>query len=105
MADTTDPEDLLRAIWENAIPTEEADWVHRVADLPTTSDPLGDYGEVVRAALTTGVPATTLARFARIVAYEAVFSTLYELDGKPCPGGHEMLLTLDPMNREMRPPS
>ncbi len=105
MASTSDTEELISAIWEHAIPTETADWVERVADLPSTAEPLGDYGDVVREVLGAGVPAATVARLARIVAYEAVFGALYELDGEACPGGHSMLLMLDPTEREMRPPA
>ncbi len=104
MASTSNQEGILRTIWESVVPSEDPDWVERVAALPVTSEPLGDYGEVVRSMLRAGVPATTIARLARIVGYEAVFGALYELDGEACPGGHEMLLTLDPTGREMRPP-
>ncbi len=100
-----DIHEIIQNIWANSIPSEETDWVERVSALPASPDPLGDHGELVRSMLDAGVPAATIARFARIAAYEAVFGTLYELDGEPCPGGHEIVLSLDPTGREMRPPA
>ena len=85
------------------MPDEDGQWVIRVADQPGSHEPLGDYGPIVRSILDASVSADAVARLARVIAYGAAFTTLYALDGDPCPGGHESLLSADPKGREMRP--
>ena len=94
---------IIEQIWQEAIPDEDGQWVIRVADQPGSHEPLGDYGPFVRSILDADVSADAVACLARVIAYEASFATLYVLDGDPCPGGHESLLSADPTGREMRP--
>jgi len=70
---------FLRGLWARIPSDEETDWVRNVAKIPRTNAPLGDDGEIVRRMLAAGVSEQDVARFARIVSYEAVFRVLYYL--------------------------
>jgi hypothetical protein len=124
---------FLRGVWTCIRDDRSPGWVRKIAELPRTNLPLGDFGEIVRRMLGAGVPERDIARFARIIGYETAFGMLYFLgdstaayEGFP-PGEpdlefnlravhgeteetvaelsamHESLLMADPNGREMRP--
>lgn len=103
---------LLETLWSGSISGTDSEWVDRVAELEQKDEPLGDYGPIVRRMLDAGVQRNDIARFARIVGYEAVFGCLYDLDeagisevpGHFAGGLYESLLSADPTGTEMRPP-
>ena len=133
MAESNVRDLFLRGVWRGVIPSRDTDWVERVSAQAGHDGPLGDYGPLMRSMLDRGVPATDIARFAQIAAYEATFGLLYHLeDGYASyegfapepeerawavfevdpesdaprdrlPGLHESLLGSDPSGREMRP--
>ena len=76
-----DSEDIfLRGIWK-LIPDEEStEWVKRVANMPGTNAPLGDFGPIVKDMLDKGVSTEEIARFARIIGYETAFNICYHLE-------------------------
>jgi len=124
---------FLRGLWKSIPDEDDASWVQRVAQLPVTSEPLGDFGEIVREMLQKGVSAAAIARFAKLVGYETAFGICYHLDdphasyegfgdkpqevawgvfsldpatdepASPLEGLHERLLSSDPTGREMCP--
>ena len=70
---------FLRGVWK-CIPNEEnTRWVDRVANLPASNGPLGDYGSIIKEMLDKGVSERTIARFAKIVGYETAFGICYHL--------------------------
>lgn len=115
------------------VPSEDdVSWVRRVAELPLTDEPLGDYGALVRRMLACGLSEYEIARFAKITGYETAFGIayllgdpaagftapsnpeaiswgLYQVDEntqrpiQPLVGPHELMLSMDPSGREMRP--
>lgn len=124
---------FARGVWA-CIPDEgDVSWVARVAALPASDEPLGDFGPLVKEMLDRGVSPHSIARFARIIGYETAFGVCALLDdpqaaydaapevavewawglfrvdpesGKalePMLGSHEILLSADPSGREMRP--
>lgn len=123
---------FVRGVWMNVPSEDDVSWVRRVAELPLTDEPLGDYGVIVRRMLECGLSEYEIARFAKIVGYETAFGIAYLLDDpaagftatsnpehvswrlyevdedaerptQPLAGSHEVMLSMDPSGREMRP--
>ena len=123
---------FVRGVWMSVPSEDDISWVKRIAALPATGQPLGDYGALVRRMLECGVAEYEIARFAKIVGYETAFGIAYLLDDpsagftdtvnpeqvswalyqvdddtgepiRPLLGSHEIMLSMDPSNREMRP--
>ncbi len=123
---------FVRSVWMNVPSEDDVSWVKRVAALPATDGPLGDYGALVRRMLESGLSEYEIARFAKIVGYETAFGIaylledpaagfaatsnpedvswrLYRIDSateqpvEPVVGPHELMLSMDPSGREMRP--
>ncbi len=124
---------FLRGAWKSIPSEDDVSWVERVAAFEATSQPLGDYGPIVKEMLNKGVSAYSIARFAKIVGYETVFGLCYHLEDpnasyegfpekddeiawglfqidpesdeptEPIRGLHETILSMDPSGREMRP--
>lgn len=118
---------FVRGVWMNVPSEDDVSWVRRVAALPLTEEPLGDYGALVKRMLECGLSEYEIARFAKIVGYETAFGIAYLLDDpavagnqrvswrlyevdedtqrpvKPLVGAHEEMLSMDPSGREMRP--
>jgi hypothetical protein len=128
----TPEEVFVRGVWMNVPSEDDLSWVRRVAELPLTSGPLGDYGALVRRMLECGLSEYEIARFAKIVGYETAFGLaylledpaagftatsnpeqiswgLYQIDEdsqqptEPLVGSHELMLSMDPSGREMKP--
>lgn len=127
------PEEVFaRGVWMTVPNEDDVSWLRRVAELPLTDRPLGDYGVLVKRMLESGVSEYEIARFAKIVGYETAFSIayllndpsagfpatsnpehvswgLYQVDEetgqptRPLVGTHELMLSMDPSGREMRP--
>ena len=127
------PEQMfVHGVWMTVPSEDDISWVRRVAALPLTGRPLGDYGMLVRRMLECGVSEYEIARFAKIVGYETAFGIAYLLDDPaagfpatlnpeyvswglyqvddatgqtigPLVGSHEIMLSMDPSEREMRP--
>ena len=57
MEDHAVVEEFARGLWRSMIPAENPEWVMRVAELESTDQPLGDYGELVRRMLRAGIAA------------------------------------------------
>lgn len=125
---------FVRGLWMTVPSEDDISWVRRIARLPLTGDPLGDYGVLVKRMLECGVSEYEIARFAKIVGYETAFGIaylladpaagfpatsnpeqvswgLFQIDDdtgqptRPLAGSHEMMLSMDPSGREMRPRS
>lgn len=120
---------FLETITKCAIPSEtDVDWVHAIAKAKKSNQPCGDESELVRSFLEHGITAEQIARYAKIVAYEAVFTVCYTLedssywenkqgyqwgwgvtdeDGKYIGatriGLHSELITFDPCGRQYSP--
>lgn len=133
----TDVDDIrevfLRGVWNAVIPSPDPGWVERVAAIEGDTEPLGDYGPLVKKMLDCGLSAAEISRFAQIIGYEVAFGMLGHLDdnsyeGFPDDGQehcwqlftvdpethepistltglNESLLSEDPSGREMRPNS
>ena len=135
----TDGEDIrevfLRGVWNAVIPSSDPEWVERVAALEGDTEPLGDYGPLLKKMLDHGLSPAEVARFAQIIGYGVAFGMLSHIDdnvasyeGLPdardeyfwqlyavdpetlepistLTSLNESLLTEDPSGREMRPPS
>lgn len=128
----TPEEVFVRGVWMNVPSEDDVSWVRRVAELPLTDEPLGDYGALVRRMLGCGLSEHEIARFAKITGYETAFGIayllndpsagftapskpesiawgLYQVDEhtqqpiQPLAGPHELMLSMDPSGREMRP--
>lgn len=124
---------FLRGAWKSVPDEENIDWIYEVAQQDLTDEPLGDFGPLVKEMLDKGVEASKIARFAKLIGYESLFSfcwhlqdssesyadfsdsgdqiewMLYQIDSEterpihPMQGLHEMVLSMDPTGREMRP--
>ena len=124
---------FLRGVWELIPSEEDTTWVDKIAKDQRTDEPLGDYGDLIQEMLRKGVSSDSIARFAKIVAYETAFRLLYHLDDPSAsyenfedvapelfwslflvdneteaPAArltclYESLLSMDPSGREMRP--
>lgn len=128
----TPEEVFVRGVWRKIPSEDDPSWVARIAGLPATNQPLGDFGVLVRRMLECGVSEHEIARFAKIVGYETAFGISYLLDDpsagfadtsnpegvswklyqvdeateqpiRPLIGLYEMMLSRDPSRREMRP--
>ena len=95
-------EDFVRGVWMTVPSEDDTAWIKRVAALPRTDQPLGDYGALVKRMLECGISEYEIARFAKIVGYETAFGITYLLED-PLAGAHELMLSMDPSGREMRP--
>ena len=124
---------LLRRLWRDCIEPharveDYAEQTIRSAEQRPTA-PLADLGLSLKRLLAAGADPKDLGRFARVVAYEAVFGVVHALDeghdpeaagdlpqwvlmertpqgkltGRDMYGLHESILGLDPSGREMRP--
>jgi hypothetical protein len=124
---------FLRGVWAKIPDETDTSWVNRLAKLPPSDKPLGDYGALVKKMRDAGITAKEIARFAKLIGYETAFGIRYHLEdptasyegfppeaeklewqlylidpesGKPQEpllGLHESLLSMDPSGREMRP--
>ncbi|MBB3698494.1 hypothetical protein KMW28_15970 [Flammeovirga yaeyamensis] len=130
----TEQEIFLRGVWKMIPDEEKTDWVEQIAEYKLDkTEPLGDYGSLIKSMLDKGVTASEIARLCKIIGYESVFSVLYHLEDptasfedfdeseetlhwglysidpeteKPKEGIwslHEYFLSMDPSGREMRP--
>jgi hypothetical protein len=128
----TPEEAFARSLWLMVPSEDDLSWVRRIAALPFKAQPLGDYGALVKRMLECGLSEYEIARFAKIVGYETAFSVAYLLEDPaagfaansnpehvswalfqtnqnvatpiaPLCGVHELLLSMDPSGREMRP--
>ena len=129
-----EPEEIfLRGAWKCVPDDSDSDWVNQIADQEWADEPLGDFGPIIREMLDKGVAASKIARFAKIIGYESIFSLCYHLSDpitshkesseeidevawglyqvnpeldepiRPMLGLHESMLSMDPSGREMRP--
>lgn len=124
---------FIQGLWKSIPSDSDVSWVHNLATLPASDKPCGDLTDLVRKMISAGISKEDVARFAKITAYDAVFSMCYYLDDyfdakeffepgfdggwglfetneedlpiAPLGGLHEMLISGDPSGREMRPPS
>lgn len=128
----TAEEVFVRGAWMKIPSEDDTTWVTRIATLPATNQPLGDFGVLVRRMLECGLSEYEIARFAKIIGYETAFGIAYLLDDpsagfaatsnpegvswrlyqvdetteqptRPLIGPHEVMLSMDPSQREMRP--
>ena len=97
-----DFEELISDIWGYIPDEDDLGWIDHVAEQPLDDSPLGDYGEIVRRMIKSGIAKSDIARFAKIVGYESAFGALFIASED---GLHESLLQGDPTGREMRPPA
>jgi hypothetical protein len=127
------PEEVfVRGAWMKVPSEDDTTWVRRIAGLPSTNQPLGDYGVLVKRMLECDVSEYEIARFAKIVGHETAFGIAYLLDDpsagfaatsnpegvswrlyqvderterptQPLIGPRELMLSMDPSGREMRP--
>ena len=127
----TPEEVFVRGAWTTIPSEDDSSWVTRIAALPATNQPLGDFGVLVRRMLECGVSEYEIARFAKIIGYETAFGISYLLDDpsagftatsnpegvswklyqvdaateqpiRPLMGLYELMLSRDPSGREMR---
>jgi hypothetical protein len=70
-------EAFVRGAWMSIPSEDDVSWLRRIAKLPLTSQPLGDYGALIRRLLECGVSEYEIARFAKIVGYETAFGITY----------------------------
>jgi hypothetical protein len=124
---------FVRGVWSCIPDQNDCSWIERMAAQKGTDKPLGDFGPIVREMIEKGVSPKTIARFAKIIGYETAFSVCYHLGDpnasyesypnaeegicwslfrvnsetgepiEPICGVHELILSLDPDGREMRP--
>jgi hypothetical protein len=123
---------FVRGAWMSVPSEDDTSWVKRIAALPSTNQPLGDFGALVKRMLECGLSEYEIARFAKIIGYETAFGIAYLLDDpsagfadtsnpegvswrlyqideateqpiRPLIGPHELMLSMDPSGREMRP--
>ena len=128
----TPEEVFVRGAWMKVPSEDDTTWVKRIAALPLTNQPLGDFGALVKGMLERGVSEYEIARFAKIIGYETAFGIAYLLDDPSAGfaatsnpegvswrlyqidetteqpigtliGTHELMLSMDPSEREMRP--
>jgi len=75
---------LLRTLWRSAIDVhaEGASWIQPCVDEARRhpNGPFANSGEAIRRMVEAEVDPDDIARLARMVAYEAVFSALYAID-------------------------
>jgi hypothetical protein len=98
---------FAQAVWKYIPDEEDSSWVRKISELESSKEPLGDFGPIVEDMLSKGVAPETIARFAKIVGYETAFGICYHLGetNEGLVGVHEVLLSMDPTGREMRPKS
>lgn len=123
-------EAFVRGLWRDIPSEDDVSWVENLAKHEKTDKPLGDFGPLAKKMLDHGLTPYDVARFAKLVAYEAAFSFCYFLedpsevedllpdsDGpawgffrchgdqpvEQLAGLHVSILSLDPSGREMRP--
>ena len=124
---------FLRGVWKNIPDEKETDWIERLSKVELTSQPLGDYGAILKDMLNKEIKPETIARLMKIVAYETAFGIMYHLEDpnasyegfpeekekiswglfivdnetnepiEPLYRLHESILSMDPTEREMRP--
>jgi hypothetical protein len=128
----TPHESFVRSLWLNVPSEDDVSWVKRISTLTLKDAPLGDYGALVKRMLECGLSEYEIARFAKIVGYETAFGIAYMLEDPaagfastsnpeniswalfqideslekpiaPLSGVHELVLSMDPSGREMRP--
>ncbi len=104
---------LVRHLWTEVIdPWQRPESLdHVIANCARDPNgPFADTGAALQHMLAAGVAPRDVLTFARSVAYESVFATLYALDDPDVEDGesllmlHEELLGADPSGREGRPP-
>jgi len=124
---------FLRGVWKHIPDETETKWIERLSKEELTSQPMGDFGVILKEMLSKGVRAETIARLMKIAAYETAFGIMYHLEDpnasyegfseekeriswgvfivdketggpiEPLKGLHETILSMDPTGREMRP--
>ena len=123
---------FARGVWKLLPDEEDCTWVRVAANTPGSDKPLGDYGPIIKEMLDKGIAPETIARFAKIIAYDAAGSVCYRTEdpsasyeGFPdeeeklswllaliddnentigfISGIHALLSGMDPSGREMRP--
>jgi hypothetical protein len=129
----TPQEIFLRGVWKSVPDEDDLAWVARIAEVPLSGKPLGDYGVRVKRMRDCGLTNYEIARFAEIVGYETAFGILYHLGDSSASyedfadeqtelawglflvdedtdapteavgGLQELILSMDPSGREMRP--
>ncbi|MBT2788257.1 MULTISPECIES: hypothetical protein [unclassified Halomonas] len=124
---------FARGVWKCIPDEEDSSWVKTISEAEISKEPLGDFGAIINEMLSKGVASETIARFAKIIGYETAFRLCYHLEDPSASydsfandadtiawglfevipesdaprqrltGVHEILLSMDPSGREMRP--
>jgi hypothetical protein len=106
-------DEFLRHLWQTQlIAYLDESWIDEKLRMSNRfpNAPFADLGPLLTRLLTLGASRRELSLFARAIAYENVFSTLYAFDGHPGVEGndlalYESLLSADPSGRDGRPGS
>jgi hypothetical protein len=119
---------LLKAMWEGVVSDTDSSWIEREIDWSERypNDPCASIGPALREMVTKGVRNEVISDLVRIMQYHLLYHVCCLLDGAQVPdlpvnnwavfqlddhgspiamnrGLHEVLLSMDPSRREMRP--